>query len=178
MWRWKTPLAWAAFVAAVLVGAGIYRWATSAAYMPFRGQDIKLTRPYSDYDDYKNDPNNIDPRENGRVAELVRTAPVAASYDSTSAMIFAVGEVSFPGYGSMAGATKQVDGSSLYLNSIEVPRAGQNRIIVYRERDGRCTLVDDFVVSDDVHILDVADREGKLVYLDYAGKVLVTHALR
>lgn len=50
--------------------------------MHYRGETIKLSKSYADFDEYKNDPNNIDPSETTRVQTLVITAPIAHSFAS------------------------------------------------------------------------------------------------
>src|SRR5262245_46857241 len=39
-------------------------------YVEYRGEKIKLSKYYSDYDSYKNDPDNIAPSETTRVQQL------------------------------------------------------------------------------------------------------------
>src|SRR6266478_8316043 len=46
----------------------------------YRGQTIRLSRAYADFDEYKNDPNNIAAGETERVQQLVEGAPVAKEY--------------------------------------------------------------------------------------------------
>ena len=62
-----------------LLGAGAILWSMIRPRMPsvppdvieYRGERFKLTKAYYDYDDYKEDPNNIDPSENARVERAV-----------------------------------------------------------------------------------------------------------
>ena len=68
--------------------------------MDYQGQQIKLTKYYLDYDDYKNDPDNIAPEETSRVEQLVMNAPIASSFPDKRAAIAAVFEIKFPGYGA------------------------------------------------------------------------------
>jgi hypothetical protein len=48
----------------------------------YRGEKIKLTKAYADYDAYKNDPENIHPSETERVQALVLGAPIAKTFGS------------------------------------------------------------------------------------------------
>jgi hypothetical protein len=48
----------------------------------YRGERIKLTKSYADFDDYKNDPENIDPSATERVQRLVLGAPIAKTFGS------------------------------------------------------------------------------------------------
>ena len=43
----------------------------------YRGEQFKLTKTYGDYDDYKNDPENLDFSENERVEQAVTQATLA-----------------------------------------------------------------------------------------------------
>jgi hypothetical protein len=65
----------------------------------YRGEKIRLTKAYADYDDYKNDPENIHPSETERVQALVLGAPIAKTFGSRPEASKAVGQIVFPGYG-------------------------------------------------------------------------------
>src|SRR6266704_3288121 len=43
----------------------------------YRGQRIQLSKAYADFDEYKNDPNNIAASETERAQQLVAGAPIA-----------------------------------------------------------------------------------------------------
>ena len=77
----------------------------------YRGEKFKITKSYPDFDDYKNDPDNIDPSETDRIIKLVSEAPIASSYASSELAVRAIQGVVFPGYGSSSGSTVQADGS-------------------------------------------------------------------
>src|SRR5437764_10069700 len=63
----------------------------------YRGQTIRLSKAYSDFDEYKNDPDNIAASETERVQQLVEGAPIAKEYPTAEAMIAAVSEIELPG---------------------------------------------------------------------------------
>ena len=155
-------------------------WAAVRRVLPssidYRGQKIKLTKFYLDYDDYKNDPGNIDPSETERVQRLVSEAPIAHSFASRKDAATAVFEVKFPGYGAggFGGAIKDSDGS---LNgfTVEIPRANKNRYFIFRNDHGTYTLVDDFVVADPWGIATVREENGTLVYSTASGEPKLTH---
>src|SRR5215475_1836829 len=112
----------------------------------YRGEKIKLTKAYSDYADYKNDPHNIHPSETERVQRLVLRAPIAKTFGSRLEASKAIGQIAFPGYGSGGFMEQlQADGSVLMGFSVEVPRAGKERYFVFQGKDGAYTLIDDFV---------------------------------
>src|SRR4051812_46007284 len=129
----------------------------------YRGQAIRLSRAYSDFDEYKNDPNNIAANETERVQQLVERATIAREFPTREAMIAAVSEVEFPGYGlTMIGDTTQSDGTVLSGFSIEIPRAERERIVVFQLKDGSYRLLDDFRGPPDVEKFELKNRQ--LIY--------------
>ena len=138
----------------------------------YRGERIKLTKSYTDYDAYKNDPQNIDPSETERVQRLVLSAPIARTFGSRIDASKAVGEIAFPGYGSGGFVEQpQADGSVLIGFSVEVPRAQKERYFVFQGRDGVYTLIDDFAYPDAGGLLHRVTRRGpELVFTSIDGK--------
>lgn len=162
-------VAWIGIVLTVLLAAGCERRSNEIDY---RGERIKLSKVYASYDEYKNDPGNIDPSETGRVQRLVLGAPIARTFNSLIEASKAVGQVAFPGYGS-GGFVEQVqaDGSVLTGFSVEVPRASKERCFVLEGRDGVYTLIDDFIYSDSAGLLRRVIRRGNdLVFISIDGK--------
>jgi hypothetical protein len=147
--------------------------------MPYGDAGIGLSREYSDYDDYKNDPNNIAPDERERAANLVRSAQVPKTVPDVDQAIHAVFEVKFPGYGLAAFGRKDLpDGTSLLGFSVEVPTASQERLIVYRCQPQGCYLADDAVVSDKLPILEVVLAGSELVYRSRDHRELLRRPIR
>jgi len=138
----------------------------------YRGEKIRLTKAYADYDTYKNDPENIDPSETERVQRLVLSAPIAKAFGSRLEASKAIGQIAFPGYGSGGFVEQsQADGSVLMGFSVEVPRASKERYFVFRGKDGVYTLVDDFVHPDTAGLLRSVTRRGSdLVFTSIDGK--------
>src|SRR5437867_2225591 len=145
-------LALVPIVAVVLVGKymvpKIYSAAKATAAsgkdntIDYRGQTIQLSKSYADFDEYKNDPNNIAASETERVKQLVETAPIAASYPNRESLVKAVMEIQFPGYGlSSFGESPQADGSALSGFAIEIPRAERERIVVFQLKNGNHRLL-------------------------------------
>ena len=142
----------------------------------YRGQTIQLSKAYADFDEYKNDPNNIAAGETERVQQLVETAPIAASYPDREALVKAVFEIQFPGYGlSSFGDSPQADGSVLSGFAIEIPRAERERILVFQLKNGRYRLMDDFLGPTDV--MEVQLQAGQLRYYNARRQLLVTRAV-
>lgn len=144
----------------------------------YRGEKIRLTKSYSDFDDYKNDPENIDPAETARVQRLVMEAPIEREFNSLLDVSKAVGEIAFPGYGSSGFAQQpQPDGSFLMGFSVEIPRAEKDRCFIFRGRNGKYLLIDDFVASDTPPIWRVTEENGTLVYSTAQGERVLTRPL-
>jgi hypothetical protein len=144
----------------------------------YRGERIKLTRSYSDFDDYKNDPQNIDPTETERVQRLVMHAPIEREFGSLLDVSKAVSEIAFPGYGSGGFAQQpQPDGSVLMGFSVEIPRAQKERCFAFRGVNGKYRLIDDFVAPDTPSIGRFSEENGTLVYSTASGERIVSRPL-
>lgn len=157
-------------------------WVVIRGHIPsdieYQGQKIKLTKYYLSFEDYKDDPDNIDPSENARVAQLVARAPIERQFSDRNELIHAVFEIKFPGYGlGSFPSAPQPDGSTLELYSIEIPRADKSRFLTFRRLNGAYTLVDDFVDDDLGGINKVRLENGSLVYSLENGRHSLTHAM-
>jgi hypothetical protein len=140
----------------------------------YRGQQFKMRRAYATYEDYKDDPNNLDTNELGRIEQAMESAKVPASFNNHEELIHFLVELEFPGYG-MGGGEQSVtdDGSKLYLESIEIPQRDKDRVIVIRESGGNLKLVDDFVYGTATNaILRVKLEKQKLGYFDRRGQLI------
>ena len=138
----------------------------------YRGEKIKLTKAYTDYAHYKNDPENIHSSETERVQMLVLGAPIAKTLTSRLEASKAIGHIVFPGYGGGGFIEQsQADGTVLMAFSVEIPRASKTRYFVFQGKDGVYTLIDDFVQPDTVGLLHSVIRRGNdLVFASLDGK--------
>ena len=144
-------------------------WAVVQRIIPseieYQGEKIKLTKFYLDYDSYKNDPKNIHSSEIARVEKLVREAPIAPSYPTREQMIRAVFELKFPGYGlASSGERTLSDGSVIAGFSIEIPRAGKDRYLVFKGHNDEYVLIDDFVEATGYLLLRIQEQDEKLIF--------------
>jgi len=141
------------------------------SYIEYRGEKIKLTRYYLDYDEYKNDPDNIDPSETARVQRLVMEAPIDHSYGSRKEMIGATFDIKVPGYGvgGLGDGHEEAEGG-LCGSSVEIPRVDKMRYLLFQRRGGKYVLIDDFVESDIPLLMTVQQQGSQLVYTSYEGK--------
>lgn len=141
----------------------------------YRGKRIGLSKTYSDYDDFKDDPTNIAASETGRVQAALGSAVLAPNYTTFEEMARAILALKFPGYG--AGRfmlAPQPDGSELFGFMVEIPRSGKSRYIVYRGRHGTFQLADDFQTNDTPLILRVEERDGEFQYSTIGGQLVVS----
>lgn len=142
----------------------------------YHGQSVRLSRTYNSYEEYKDDPNNIAPEENARVAKLVTGAPIPKRFATRKQMIDAVFSLEFPGNGLGTGGERpQADGSVLCMDFIDIPRADRYRYLVFRGNAHGYVLIDDFVLPADPRIDDVREQDGKLTYFDHSGKLIASH---
>jgi len=150
----------------------------ASSEIEYRGEKIKLSKSYSDYDTYKNDPENIDPTETLRVQRLVMEAPIQHEFKSLIDASKAVSDIAFPGYGSSGFLQQpQPDGSILMGFSVEIPRAQKDRCFTFRGISGEYRLIDDFIAPETPAIRQVNQEHGTLVYSTAEGKRILTRPL-
>lgn len=150
---------------------------SSSDSVEYQGKSVKLSKTYSDYDEYKNDPNNLAAGEAPKVQQLVKSAPISKHFGDRKALVAAIFELKFPGYGvGSYAATPQPDGSVLELWGVEVPQASSTRFLLFRERNGAYDLVDDFVQPDGPMIGSVTTTGEKFVYATEQGAKVVERA--
>jgi hypothetical protein len=66
----------------------------------YRGQQFKLRMVYATYEDYKDDPNNLDTNELDRIEQTMASAKIPAAFKNREEFIhFMVFDLEFPGYG-------------------------------------------------------------------------------
>jgi len=147
---------------------------TGSDEIEYRGRKVRLSRRYSDYEAFKNDPDNIAPADRALVQDLVKQAPVATSYASADELTKALFSLKFPGYGfGRVADAPQSDGSVLYVFMIEVPASEDDRYVVYRGTGSTFQLVDDFVAAQALGIRDVAEEGLELAYKSAAGATVL-----
>lgn len=137
----------------------------SSNVIDYRGEKIRLSKSYLDFDIYKNDPDNIDQSEAPRVQKLVMEAPISHSFADRLSTFQATGDVQFPGYGSGSGEGQESDGSELLSIDVEIPRAEKNRYFLFRARDGGYELLDDFVEREIAYPYQVRHQGGYYIFV-------------
>jgi hypothetical protein len=68
-------------------------------YLNYRGEKIRLARKYDDYDDYKDDPVNLDASAIPRVERMVTEARIGPDFANWKDFVDQLFAIKFPGYG-------------------------------------------------------------------------------
>jgi len=157
----RNPFIIIGVISAVALWLGLTRMLPSS--IDYRGEKIKLTRLYLSYEDYKDDPDNIDPSETARVQRLVSEAPIAPIFKNRAEAVRAVFDIKFPGYGA-GGFGDDFRHSAITGLSVEIPRSGANRYFTFRVNGEAYELIDDFTDSTMPGITHVEERDGNLFY--------------
>ena len=145
----------------------------------YRGEKIGLTKRYNDFDEYKNDPNNIAPEERDRVRKLVETAPVPEHCANRDEVFHVLSDLEFPGYGSNGvGEQHATDPFRVVGGAIEIPQTDTCRVIVYVRDDHGYRLVDDTVLPAPPLIAEAIVHDGKVTYRSIDGKVIAERPSR
>ena len=140
----------------------------------YQGQTIQLSKTYANFEQYKNDPNNIAVSETARVHKLVTQAHVRVSYHVNDGLDDLISELGFPGYRVRKLETSSMPEMSAAF-AIEIPRANQDRVILFRYQlqGARWVLIDDFVGPPGV--MDVRLKGGELQFYTLDGQLLARH---
>jgi len=145
----------------------------------WRGEKFKLKHRYLDYEEYKDDVDQLDPSEVERLKQFMLAISVPKVANSETDLRHSLREMRFPGFGSAySGGIKDAQGNRYVLNEYEIPQKQEQRTLLYRvEKDGTCRLVLDGVSIDSKydHMLalgsmEVKVEDGKLKHL-FDGKV-------
>lgn len=147
----------------------------AVAAIDYQGQQFKLSRSYTDFDDYKDDSNNLDTNELPRIEQTMESVKLPASFKNFKELVYATVDLKFPGYGQSVGGGTTDDGSKLDVVSTEIPQADKERVVVARsEPDGSWKLVDDFIYcgSDTNDINRVRLEHRQLEYFDHGGRLV------
>jgi hypothetical protein len=140
----------------------------------YLGHEIKLSRTYSDFHEYRDDEHNLPSEAIEKVAALVRGAPVASSYPSRDAVFHSLFALMFPGYGFSA---MNLD-KPVALYALEIPQRNEDRYLTFIEREGKWVLIEDFIWPSTGGLLEAAAIiDGQLVYSGPKGNVVREHSL-
>jgi len=144
----------------------------------YRGEKFQLSRKYVDYDDYKNDPNNLAPSEVARVENIITQVRIGPDFADWKDFIDQASKIKFPGYrGGGPRLRIAAPGRELIAESIEIPRVGKDRYFVLEKKsDGSLHLVDDFVMAHNGTVFSPISSirlvDETLVYTDRSSNVV------
>jgi|ERR1022692_88000 hypothetical protein len=139
----------------------------------YRGETFNMSKAYSSYEDYKDDPNNLATNEFSRIEREITNAPVPSSFGGDDSLARAVLHLKFPGYGCGGlGNFPQSDGSTCGLYFLEIPMLDKGRYFLDRTAAGRDMLLDDFVMSSTNEIKNVRVDGTHIFYYDGHGALL------
>ena len=159
--NWR-PVAIAALVV-VLYGLGHFPGAGQDT-IEYRGEHFKMNKRYSSYEDYKDDPNNLDTNDILRIEKAILNANIGKAFDTREQFSRAVFGVKFPGYGlSSLGEKVQPDGSVLSMMSVEIPQRDKDRYLVARRSKNHLFLVDDFVANAGSNTISQVKLDGSML---------------
>lgn len=145
----------------------------------YQGERFKMAKSYWSYEDYKDDPNNLDTNELSRIEAVMVETSIGTLFDTREQFVHAAFHLKFPGYGlEEFGEKPQSDGSGLSMFSIEIPQRAKDRYLVARITGGRYTLVDDFVACTTSNVVSKVELEGmSLRYYDAKGLLIREHQI-
>jgi len=148
----------------------------SSDTMEYRGQQFKMSKAYPTYEDYKDDPNNLDTNELDRIEQVITNAPVPATFKDRKEFIHSmIFDLDFPGYGvgGLGTLPQTDDGSALDAEMVEIPQRNKERVIVVRGTTGPLNLIDDFVYSTTTNEVNAVKLEKQtLRYYDSQNRLL------
>ena len=144
--------------------------------LTYQGQQFKMAKPYATYEDYKDDPNNLDTNELGRIENTMTTAKVPKVFKDRKEFIHTlIFDLKVPGYGlgGLDERPKTDDGSALYVEAIEIPQRDKSRYLVVRESPDHWDLLDDFVASTATNAITHVQLESRILrYYDEHGNLI------
>jgi hypothetical protein len=132
----------------------------------YDGTTIPLRRPYRSLAEYIADPDKFTPAELARIAELVGRHKVPLRIQGNNALLTALIEARFPGFGLELKLATAGDAGSVQLARIELPGTGMQRILLYVGKGATFNLVDDRSVPNAMEISSVSIEKGEITYFD------------
>jgi len=140
----------------------------------YHGQQFKMRKAYETYEDYKEDPDNLDTNDLDRIEQAMTSVKVPKTFRDREELVGILFDIEFPGYGLEMGMRVEADdGSRLEFESVEIPQRGKERVIVVRDVGTQMKLVDDFIYSTDTNEIKDAKLEKQVLrYYDDQGRVI------
>jgi hypothetical protein len=170
----RTPIFWLLLIATVVLLSFLHvPLRERSDSVTYRGQQFKMARVYASYEDYKDDPNNLNTNELGRIEQAMTSAKVPTVFKNRKEFLHVlIFDLSFPGYGfgGLGESPKTEDGSILDVETVEIPQRDKSRYLVVRESSGHYDLIDDFVAGTATNAIAHVKSEARtLRYYDEHG---------
>ena len=145
-------------------------------YVEYQGHKLLTSKHYENFDEYKDDPNNL-PFESLRAADsLVRKAPFGPKFSSSDALVKDLFSIQFPGYGAFfANQVGNGHDPTLEIAYLEIPGGRFNRYFVLRKgQNDAYEVIEDFVAPQEPELARVRQsKNGALEYSRVNGEVVV-----
>jgi hypothetical protein len=153
--------------------------ADPVAVIDYRGEPVRLSKRYDDFDVYKNDPNNIAVEERDRARKLVETAPVPSHCANRDEVFQVLSDLVFPGYGEGGlGERHAADPFRVIGGTIEIPGTETGRAVVYLQDGHGYRLGDDAVLPEPPLVGEALVHDGKVTYRTLDGNVIAERPIR
>lgn len=165
----KTILVLFATMVVLFAVKWVYTLTFGVGEIEYRGETIRLSRRYTDYDAYKDDTENIAKEELPRVEKLIRDARIGPVFRDWTAFVDGESKIKFPGYGCGGGPKVEATGIDIVVSSVEIPsRPPAERyryFILEKQADGSLRIIDDFVEMGYPRIALLKASRNALVYM-------------
>lgn len=132
----------------------------------YDGVTLPLTRSYASAQAVRNDPDAFSPADRARAARLVRERPVPTNVRGRRALYTLMAELRFPGHTVIANATELPDGTTLHFASVEIPYAGESRLLVYLGGGDLFVLADDTTAAAKLGVVRATFNADQIIYLN------------
>ena len=160
----------------ILLAQHIHTEVVGTDEITYRDTQIKLSKKYESYEDYKDDDDNISAAEIGRIEQMMTEAKIGPDFASWNDFVDQAFQINFPGYGMGPGPVVAATDRAFLVEFIEIPKTGKDRYFVLEKlNDGRLRLVDDFVAQHTgwppyLAISSIRLIDNRLIYVDRDGK--------
>ena len=141
----------------------------------YQGERFTLARSYSDFREYKDDPNNLSDGARRRADLLMRKTSFGPHFKDSDEVVRALDALMFPGYGWFYANQSARPGVTLELVFVGFPSRKSNRYFVLEKgSDGSFSVIEDFVASQFPEITGVhRGTDRALVHTGVNGAIIV-----
>ena len=117
--------------------------------------------------------------DSAKEERIMLDAEIPPTFNSRVEMLRTVEGLKVLGYGVSGNMLNQPDGSIVWLQSIEIPGRGKDRLLVFREVGGKLIKLDDCVYETNSYVIsDVRGDGDRLSYVDSTGRTVPVTRIR